>query len=467
MFVRPSMLPLLVTLTCFSLGWAQLTVLAPPGLVSQFADTRGAIPGSTATFGAPFYGQKVMGRLVWNEPQMHKAHCHESDYDVPEADGTMINIVMVRRGICSFTRKTRIASSKGAHAVIFVDSEESYYTRPDLQNMIVGDDGYGQGIEIPSLFITKADGAKLIEATTRGEVLVELAWTVPAADTTVMLDLWMTPGSERSSMFLKNFAHNRKTLNEVVSFTPHYNVIQFDSDDFKIFLDLCTDSSGEFCMDDPDGSGPVTGKDVLDEAVRQLCIHEQTKVVRAPGVKVDYAGKWWDYVSLLPDICPVDGETEDNRFGNICAEKVMQRVRLDPTTVNSCIMQTKTEKLRTQRDNKGWSPDALRINGWRYMGTLDSDLVTQAVCTAFIVPAPECDIIVKERNPFDTTSHVVEKGIKPIVVIITLVVIVGLGFCALIFYKRAMMEQITSQVRDEVTLEMHSQMGQYSQLPRP
>jgi len=206
---------------------------------------------------------------------------------------------------------------------------------------------------------------------------------------------------------------------------------------------------------------------VLDEAVRQLCIHEQTKVVRAPGVKVDYAGKWWDYVSLLPDICPVDGETEDNRFGNICAEKVMQKVRLDPTTVNSCIMQTKTEKLRTQRDNKGWSPDALRINGWRYMGTLDSDLVTQAVCTAFIVPAPECDIIVKERNPFDTTSHVVEKGIKPIVVIITLVVIVGLGFCALIFYKRAMMEQITSQVRDEVTLEMHSQMGQYSQLPRP
>jgi len=451
---------------------AQLTVIAPPALVAQFSDTMGKIIGSTAVFGAPFYGQKVMGRLIWNEAKMKKAHCHEKDYDVPEVveptDGgeRMINIVMVRRGICPFTRKVHIASSKGAHAVIFVDTEDSTSTREDLQNMVVGDDGYGGNIHIPSMLITNTDGAKLIEASERGEVLVELEWTVPSPASFVNIDYWMNAGSESANKFLVDFTHNRQTLNEVVSFQPHYNVFKLNSSDFKVFLDLCTDSSGEFCTEDPDGSGPVTGKDVLEESVRQLCIHELTKVKRGEGITVGYAGKWWDYIAHMAKDCPMDSEDETRRFGSVCAEQAMSSARLDSQHVNSCMMLTMTEKLRAERENKAWSPSALRINGWRYMGNVDADLVTQAICTAFIRPPPECEIIKKERDPFDVERHVIEKGVSGWVVLVTLLVIVGFFTCAMFFYKYSMSDQITRQVRDEVTLEVQSQMGEYSRMQK-
>lgn len=45
-----------------------------------------------------------------------------------------------------------------------------------------------------------------------------------------------------------------------------------------------------------------------------------------------------------------------------------------------CYAQTRLDKLAKQREDTAWSPRALRINGWRYSGTLDPDLVTRAIC---------------------------------------------------------------------------------------
>lgn len=33
---------------------------------------------------------------------------------------------------------------------------------------------------------------------------------------------------------------------------------------------------------------------------------------------------------------------------------------------------------------EAWSPRAIRINGWRYSGMLEADLVVRAVCSGFI-----------------------------------------------------------------------------------
>ena len=51
--------------------------------------------------------------------------------------------------------KVKVASAKGAHAVIIVDKEDSTLTAHDLQNIIVADDGYGSTISIPSILISK------------------------------------------------------------------------------------------------------------------------------------------------------------------------------------------------------------------------------------------------------------------------------------------------------------------------
>merc|ERR1719162_1929301 len=118
----------------------------------------------------------------------------------------------------------------------------------------------------------------------------------------------MNSASKESMKFLKEFSPRRKALNEVVKFQPHYAVFGMPSTDPSVYRDLCSDTSGAYCAEDPDGSGSVTGKDVLEEDVRQLCIHELTKVkqnsrdtVPATVKPVEYAEGYWEYVEEMFD----------------------------------------------------------------------------------------------------------------------------------------------------------------------
>eukprot|EP00913_Durusdinium_trenchii_P035419 g33145.t1 len=129
--------------------------------------------GSTSTFGAPFYGDRVLGRLVYGVPKKEH-HCTEGDYDIPDAEEytpagktrkevRLINIVLVERGTCSFVTKVKVAQKKKAHAVIIVDNEGSQKTSKEIQHIIVADDGYGANIDIPSVLISRKEGQKLID----------------------------------------------------------------------------------------------------------------------------------------------------------------------------------------------------------------------------------------------------------------------------------------------------------------
>merc|ERR1719433_420286 len=109
--------------------------------------------------------------------------------------------------------------------------------------------------------------------------------------------------------------------------------------------DLCIDKAAQLCAEDPDGAGPITGGMVLEEDVRQLCIHQLTKVKRgdlnyregdqvAAGV-VEYAEKFWNYVERFPAACPLDGD-EGRRFGRECSEDLMLKLGIDVGRVREC-----------------------------------------------------------------------------------------------------------------------------------
>merc|ERR1719159_15330 len=126
----------------FAVAHGQIRVLSPPTLKKEVAGGNGKIIGSTATFGAPFYGDDVVGQLVYGE-SAGNTHCSEEDYELPEPETQMrgssqheevklINIALVRRGKCSFTTKVKVAYKKGAHAVIIVDREDSDLTAASL-----------------------------------------------------------------------------------------------------------------------------------------------------------------------------------------------------------------------------------------------------------------------------------------------------------------------------------------------
>merc|ERR1712190_55207 len=151
------------------------------------------------------------------------------------------------------------------------------------------------------------DGARLIEAAKRTPVVSELKWDIPT-NHVVEMDLWMSSGSQASMKFPKDFSSRRKAMNQVVKFTPHYQVFSMPSTDPAIYRDLCSDTTGKYCTEDPDGSGPITGKEVLEEDVRQLCIHEMTKVPRtsladlqAGKTMVEFAAQYWAYVEMFAE----------------------------------------------------------------------------------------------------------------------------------------------------------------------
>mmetsp|Transcript_45430 Transcript_45430/g.140813 ORF Transcript_45430/g.140813 Transcript_45430/m.140813 type:complete len:458 (+) Transcript_45430:2-1375(+) len=456
--------------------------MAPEWLVEKFTQTQGRIEGSTATFGAPFYGERLLGRLVWGDSLKNKTHCSEDDYIVPGADEVqvkdrsysevrLIHIVMVRRGQCSFVTKVRVARAKGAHAVIIVDKEDSTKTVKQIRRIIVADDGYGGSIDIPSLLISKQDGAFLIDAAKRSQVIIELAWDVPT-NHVVLMDLWMSSASRESNRFLQEFSSKRKALNEKVKFVPHYHIFSMESS--ADYNELCADASANFCAEDPDGSGPITGKMVLDEDVRQLCIHDLTKVKREdldigalhenPAGVMEYAEKFWDYVEQMLVKCPVDGTKPATRFGQQCSEALMRKVGIDVDQVNQCMAISRDQKLQDQRENKAWSPRALRINGWRYDGRLDADLVTRAICAGFVRQPPACASLVEPVNPFkDPRPPPGNVGFGTF--ILTLVIVAAFTLGALLLYKRSLTRHIHSALREEVMLEVQAQMDSYKQLP--
>lgn len=457
----------------------QVRVMSPEALVRKFEDTAGRIEGSTATFGAPFYGDRVLGRLVYGKSKHNRSHCKEDDYAVPEqgpaneGDVKLINIVMVRRGQCSFTTKVRVAYAKGAHAVVIVDKEDSPLKRQDLRNIIVADDGYGDKIHIPSILISKADGNLLIDAVLQNQVIVELAWDLPT-NHVVKTDLWMSSASRESLRFLKDFSPKRKVLNEVVIFQPHYAVFGMEKGDPNVYNGLCMDETGTFCAEDPDGPGPITGRDVLMEDVRQLCIHDLYKKARTsanfqPGQPaVEYASEYWDYVEQFLEKCPVDAPANaaaDAKFGEACSKKLMQATRVDVAKVQQCAEVTRDQKLQSEKSYPAWSPRALRINGWRYSGILDADLVTRAICSGFINQPQECKDILAPRNPFKPyTGGGNEEGVTYSTFFSWLFGTVGVGFLALLLYKRYLRKQMQISLREEVMLEVREQMGEYRKM---
>merc|ERR1719386_673602 len=123
---------------------------------------------------------------------------------------------------------------------------------------------------------------------------------------------------------------------------------------------------------------------------------------------------------------------------------MMSQAGVDVKEVQSCIATSRSAKLKEQRENTAWSPRALRINGWRYSGMMDADLVTRAICSGFISQPDECGTLFEPRNPFESYARgkVSENGAS---INLLLFGLAGMFACALgcvYFYQRSMKQRL-------------------------
>jgi len=458
-------------------AFGQVKILSPPELARQFGS--GMIYGSTATFGAPSYGDIVMGRLMYGESKLGHDHCTADDYELKDSDAgdipdvqdvrggskKLVNVVVVRRGQCTFVQKVRIAQAKNAHAVIMVDKKNSEKTAEEIQRVVMADDGNGATVEIPSLLISNHEGTKVLESMARKTVVVELRWDIPRSEV-VLADFWMSSGSEESFEFLEKFHGPAETLKFHLQFVPHYHV--FSLPPGSSYGHLCADASqAKHCAPDPDGPGPITGQMVVEEDLRELCLWhvsaEQNPLMDPAEKGATYSRQFWEYVLRRRGDCPLAGDDPSYTFGKVCSLRLMTAIGVDLDAVARCTREKADLYLDAEVENVAWSPQALRLNGWRYNGPLDHEAVLKAICHGFREMPPECNVLLNPSR-FRVFLGVAFSGVNVSTLVYCAIFLVGLVALSFYLYRRYMTTSVRKALREEVMLEVQSQMADYSVL---
>lgn len=287
-------------------------------------------------------------------------------------------IFLVERGNCTFVTKVQHAQDAGAHACVVIDVNNK--SEKGLPYM--GDDGHGATVSIPSFIIHKEDGDILSKALNDGaKVMLTLEWNVPHPDNIVEWSLWTTSVDKVASTFKRDFDEAARALGDSAVLTPHYTIANgiyircFQSDDKEALPcgDQCT-NSGRYCADKELEylARNVTGAQVVEENLRQICLFRTLKEVHGSTLK------WWNYIENFEADCYSD-------FTKSCAEKVMRGddVDVDPAVVQKCMDDSGgvaerggenkllEEEWNLQLDLSVWITPAVIINGRTYRGSLE------------------------------------------------------------------------------------------------
>merc|ERR1711966_154035 len=145
----------LIALACAVSSASGLQVLAPHAY-------RGDIKHTIGSFGNPNYGGSIVGQLLYFKSE--HLGCRPLDRSLYMGMEGRTMIVMLDRGNCTFVQKVRDAENIAANAVIIVNTDDTLVT--------MADDGSGRNIGIPSVLISKSEGARLEKAVSGGTTIM-------------------------------------------------------------------------------------------------------------------------------------------------------------------------------------------------------------------------------------------------------------------------------------------------------
>jgi hypothetical protein len=194
----------------------------------------------------------------------------------------------------------------------------------------MSDDGTAGNLFIPALLISKEDGRILKQALREDNFHTALTIKFEMAHPTnkVRYNIWMSSDQK----VVRELLHDMfPTMSKFLPSAFEYSI------NFVLwFCPTCKDegyvddtevdcvSGGKYCAPDPDGDGELTGRDVIDEDLRQLCIHKQ-------GTEGGNPFLWWRYVNEFYEQCDLEN------FNQPCSEKAMKRTKVNISRVQECV----------------------------------------------------------------------------------------------------------------------------------
>lgn len=304
-------------------------------------------------------------------------------------------------GPCKFAEKVWNAQSAGAKGVIVVNFEDAMTTMEAPDSDDESSYRYMENITIPASFITKSSGDALKGLLAGGaSVYVSMDWTdsLPRQKQ-VQWEFWTNSNDECGPLcdvqkeFIANFAPVAKDFDGAgwMNFTPHYLIwtCPFFYRDTEECKSQCI-RQGRYCAPDPDGSiiEGYSGAQVVEENLRQLCIHKLATAKGRPWL-------WWDYSTTFAQHCTM----ESKAYGQECSEKVFEAINTEKWSsiaeLRGCIGDTKQDashpvleseieaQIGDSKEGEVFILPTLRINGAQYRGKLAVKEVIRALCAGF------------------------------------------------------------------------------------
>lgn len=451
MQLRIVVLSILLCLVC-----AQLQILSPDNLKKYWK--KESPKAAIANFGYVPWGRKLSGEVYLAKP--YKACETLEPFTIPKdkaEEADKYPIILAERGGCTFTQKAQNAQLAGARMLIVVDTLEE----PLDQTMPVGD-GQDSSVHIPTVMIGPRHGAKMKEFIENGErVTVTMNFELPKSkEDKVKLELWLSGTDTRSFELAKGLRDYIQKIgfDQVITkpyyaiwYCPYCKEINYTTTDNENCF-----SGGRYCSPDPDDSGPLTGRDILREDLRQLCLADLS--IEA----------WFQYMSQYDPKCPYqDGAKMDD-----CFKKGMKNLKFTPKEIDECVNLSfegpnellddnwRLRKQRTFFKRRGiqiWP--SIVLNGFLYRGNvLPVTNVYEAICEDFSTMPSSCvehfqrkkaESIYEEPEEFDLFSVVAW-----ITVLATIFLVI-----ALCFYRRWIRRELMRDLNNQLNARISEYMA--------
>jgi hypothetical protein len=305
---------------------SKLVVYGPQELIDSFEGKKAQINANYANFGHIPYGQSLIGSIYFDETdplgcdKVEPSVLEDEIVDEIVEDTIPTKILLMDRGECSFVTKVRNAERAGASLVVVIDNKVE-----NITNVIMGDDGTGVGIRIPSMLIGKSDGQILKDfAKLKQGATLSAEFTVKVSDDVVNMEFWYSSNNIRSLDFLKEFDKYAKGFEGKVEFTPRFVTWACPNCEGKFVNEECM-SGGKYCAPNHIRTEfmNVLGKDILMEDLRQSCLH--TKLSKNMQQSV-----WFDYIKTVHSLC-FDFISES------CSKQAHERLGLDFIGTKKCV----------------------------------------------------------------------------------------------------------------------------------
>eukprot|EP00913_Durusdinium_trenchii_P035418 g33144.t1 len=168
------------------------------------------------------------------------------------------------------------------------------------------------------------------------------------------------------------------------------------------------------------------------------------------------SSKWWTYTINLLDECPLDGTIDAYTFGEECSTRVMKKYGIDVERVETCMAQTK-EMIPVRSDFHSGAVDEHSVVSKSFEDQwmeIQRDLRRRPGD-----PRDLCGLRGTSCLPRVQMRPGGPPGVSFSQMVEAIVATALLGICVMYFYKRSLTRHVHTALREEVMLEVQSEMA--------